>query len=166
MIHSVYSFIGLVVMTLVVGVPVTEASSPGQGASRVELILGKDHRANWPEIKQEFGEAGFTNVHVQFIRLGHPPMNIGLGPEVPAETAREAIRLALKYNDGIAILLPERLFPPRFITIASSNFDDTVEFPIDREALAQLQDPSLSTEEFHRLYRSLTTPRGDTTGKY
>lgn len=165
MIHVVSSFISLLAMTLVTGFSMAEGSSPGQGASRVELILAKEHRANLPGIKQEFGEAGFTNVHVQFVRLGHPPMNIGLGPEVPGETAREAIRLALKYNTGIAILLPERLFPPRFITIASSNFDDTVEFPIDRESLTQLQDPSLSTEEFHRLYRRLTTPLGETSGR-
>jgi hypothetical protein len=154
------------VATLMLGCSAAEASSAGQGASRVEVILGQEHRANLSGIKQEFGEAGFTNVHVQFIRLGHPPMNIGLGPEVPADTAREAIRLALKYNQDIVILLPERLFPPRFITIASSNFDDTVEFPIDRKSLAQLQDPSLSTEEFHRLYRQLTTPRGDSPGRY
>jgi hypothetical protein len=163
---STSSLIGSLAVTLVLGCSMADASSPGQGASRVEVILGQEHRANLPRIKQEFSDAGFTNVHVQFIRLGHPPMNIGLGPEVPADTAREAIRLALKYNQGIAILLPERLFPPRFITIASSNFDDTVEFPIDRESLFQLQDPSLSTEEFHRLYRRLTTPRVDSPGKY
>lgn len=71
---------------------------------------------------------------------------------MPADKAREVIRLALKYNLGVEILLPERLFPPRFVTIASSNFDDTVEHPIDRNSLAKLQDPSLTTEEFHRIY--------------
>ena len=129
------------VVTLILWYSTAAASSAGQGASRVEVILGPEHRANLSDIKQEFGEVGFTNVHVQFIRLGHPPMNLGLGPEVPADTAREAIRLALKYNQGIAILLPERLFPPRFITIASSNFDDTVEFPIDRESLGGVSSP-------------------------
>ncbi len=72
--------------------------------------------------------------------------------------------MALKYNLGVGILLPERLFPPRFVTIASSNYDDTVEYPIDHDALAKLQNPSLTTEEFHRLYRELTssaiTPKG------
>ncbi|MFO0731023.1 MAG: hypothetical protein U0361_08525 [Nitrospiraceae bacterium] len=62
-------------------------------------------------------------------------------------------------------LLPEHLFPPRFVTIASSNFDDTVEFPIDHASLEQLQDERLSTAEFHALYRRLTTPK-DAGGRY
>ena len=72
---------------------------------------------------------------------------------------REAIRLALKYNRGVTILLPAHLFPPHFITIASSNFDDAVEFRIDEEALRRLQDPSLATDQFHELYNQLTTPK-------
>ncbi|HEX5647274.1 MAG TPA: hypothetical protein VFX56_09915 [Nitrospira sp.] len=108
-------------------------------------------------LKEEFTQAGMANVHFQFAKRGQPPQNIGLGRDVPADKAREAIRLALKYNHGIGILLPERLFPPRFITIASSNYDDTVEYPIDRDALTKLQDPELTTEGFHRLYRELTS---------
>jgi hypothetical protein len=74
--------------------------------------------------------------------------------------------LALKYNLGVGILLPERLFPPRFVTIASSNYDDTVEFPIDQAALAQLQNQNLTTEEFHRLYRDLTSTPIEPKGRY
>jgi len=75
---------------------------------------------------------------------------------VPADQAREAIRLAVKYNLGVGILLPERLFPQRFVTIGSSNYDDTVESRIDQAALARLQNPALSTDAFHQLYRELT----------
>jgi hypothetical protein len=79
---------------------------------------------------------------------------------VPADKAREAMRLAVKYNLGIGILLPERLFPPRFVTIASSNFDDTVEYAVDQSSLTKLRDPSLTNDDFHRLYRELTsTPK-------
>lgn len=74
--------------------------------------------------------------------------------------------IALKYNLGVEILLPERLFPPRFVTIASSNFDDTVEHPIDRNSLAKLQDPSLTTEEFHRIYHQLTWPPKEIQRRY
>lgn len=116
-------------------------------------------------LTEEFGQAGLTNVHFQFARLGRPPQNIGLGRDVPADKAREAIRLALKYNLGVGILLPERLFPPRFVTIASSNYDDTVESRIDQAALAQLQNPALSTEEFHKLYRTFTGLK-ETLGQY
>ncbi|MGE3978345.1 MAG: hypothetical protein AB7F94_12240 [Nitrospira sp.] len=125
--------------------------------SRVEVVLAYRYRTREAELKQDFSQAGFANVHFQFARMGQPPQNIGLGREVTAEKAREAIRLALKYNLGVTILLPERLFPPRFITIASSNYDDTVEYSISQEALEKLRDPELSTEAFHLLYRDLTS---------
>ena len=134
--------------------------------SRVEVVLAYQYRTREAEIKKEFIQAGLTNVHFQYARMGQPPQNIGLGREVPADKAREAIRLALKYNLGVGILLPERLFPPRFITIASSNYDDTVEYPISSDTLEKLKDPTLSTEAFHQLYRDLTAGVIDPKGRY
>lgn len=128
-----------------------------QSISRVEVVVAAQYKDNLDSLKQEFVEAGLGNVHVQVARRGSPPANIGLGSQVPADKAREAIRLALKYNQAVLILLPERLFPPRFVTIASSNFDDTVEYPILNEDLVQLLDTSLTTEQFHELYRRLTS---------
>ncbi|HEU4686432.1 MAG TPA: hypothetical protein VFS39_18135 [Nitrospira sp.] len=138
----------------------------GAGASRVEVVLSVAHKERLASIKEEFARAGMPNVHIQFVRRGQPPQNLGLGRDVPAETAREAIRLALKYNLGIGVLLPERLFPPRFITIASSNFDDTVESSIDEAALSQLRQPELTTNEFHRLYRGFTSVPRALPGRY
>jgi hypothetical protein len=134
--------------------------------SRVEVVLASQYKNQVATLTEEFTQAGMTNVHFQFFRQGQPPQNIGLGRDVPADKAREAIRLALKYNLGVGILLPERLFPPRFVTIASSNYDDTVEFPIDQAALARLQDQTLTTEEFHHLYRDLTSSRVEPKGRY
>lgn len=134
--------------------------------SRVEVVLASQYKNQVATLTEEFSQAGMTNVHFQFVRQGQPPQNIGFGREVPADKAREAIRLALKYNLGVGILLPERLFPPRFVTIASSNYDDTVEYPIDQTALAQLQNENLTTEEFHRLYRDLTSSRMEPKGRY
>ena len=134
--------------------------------SRVEVVLANQYRGREAELKKEFAQAGLANVHFQFARMGQPPQNIGLGREVPADKAREAIRLAIKYNLGIGILLPERLFPPRFITIASSNYDDTVEYPINQDALGKLRDPALSTEAFHLLYRNLTSAPIDLKERY
>lgn len=125
-------------------------------AGRVEVVLAYENRSNVSEIKQDFAEAGLTNVHVQFMKAGRPPTNIGVGPQVTAERARAAIRLAKQYNRGITILLPERLFPDHYVTIASSSFDDTVEYVIGEEALRELENPSLTTEQFHELYRRLT----------
>ena len=161
--------IGLILVALVSEItPIasfgSETAKPE--VSRVEVVLANQYRGREKELKKEFAEAGLVNAHFQFARMGQPPQNIGLGREVPADKAREAIRLALKYNLGVTILLPERLFPARFITIASSNYDDTVEYPINQEVLEKLQDPELSTEAFHLLYRNLTSVTIDLKGRY
>ena len=139
------------------GIALSAEEASISAVGRVEVVLASQYRAREAEVRAEFAEAGLTNVHFQYARMGQPPQNLGLGREVPADKAREAIRLALKYNLGVNILLPERLFPPRFITIASSNYDDTVEYHIDHPALEKLQNPELTTEAFHQLYRELTS---------
>lgn len=158
------------ILTLAVGesaVPNVFADTVAPASvSRVEVVLAYPYRTREGEIKKEFIQAGFMNVHFQYARMGQPPQNIGLGRDVPADKAREAIRLAIKYNLGVGILLPERLFPPRFITIASSNYDDTVEYPINQETLEKLRNPESSTEAFHRLYRELTSAVIDPKGRY
>lgn len=141
-------------------------SSGTPSVSRVEIVVSAQYKDRLDVLTQEFVEAGLANVHVQVARRGSPPANIGLGAQVPADKAREAIRLALKYNHAVSILLPERLFPPRFVTIASSNFDDTVESPILSEDLTHLLDPSLTTEQFHELYRRLTSVPLKSAGRY
>lgn len=160
----------LMILTCLVGettVPSVQGENLSAPAvSRVEVVLAYPYRTREAEVKKDFVQAGLTNVHFQYARMGQPPQNIGMGREVPAEKAREAIRLALKYNLGVNILLPERLFPPRFITIASSNYDDTVEYSIDQATLAKLQDPALTTETFHRFYHELTSAVIDPKGRY
>ncbi len=153
-----FVLLGLTCLVGEVAVPMAFAESVSAApVSRVEVVLAYQYRTREAEIKKEFMQVGLTNVHFQYARMGQPPQNIGLGRDVPADKAREAIRLAIKYNLGVGILLPERLFPPRFITIASSNYDDTVEYHITQDTLLKLQDPALSTEAFHRLYRDLTS---------
>jgi hypothetical protein len=134
--------------------------------SRVEVVLASQYKKQVAVLTEEFVQAGMPNVHFQFFRQGQPPQNIGLGRDVPADKAREAIKLAVKYNLGVGILLPERLFPARFVTIASSNFDDTVEYPISKEDLTHLLDPSLTTEQFHDLYGQLTSVPLKPAGRY
>ena len=140
--------------------------APVPPVSRIEVVLASQYKSQVTALTEEFAQAGMPNVHFQFARHGQPPQNIGLGRAVPADKARDAIRLALKYNLGVGILLPERLFPPRFVTIASSNFDDTVEYPILKEDLVHLLDTSLTTEQFHELYRQLTSVPLKPAGRY
>jgi len=139
---------------------------PVAPVSRIEVVLAYHYKGQVSALTEEFAQAGMPNVHFQFARQGQPPQSIGMGRAVPADKAREAIKLAIKYNLGVGILLPERLFPPRFVTIASSNFDDTVEYPISKEDLAHLLDPSLTTEQFHDLYGQLTSVPLKPAGRY
>lgn len=147
-------------LAIVLGMPPTgfPAEQPEGDASsgRVEIVLANEHRKDLEEIRKEFAEAGLTNLHVQFMKVGKPPTNIGLGPSVTAERARAAIRMAKKYNRDITILLPERLFPDHYVAIASSSFDDSVEYPVGAEQLRELENPTLTTEQFHALYSRLT----------
>lgn len=152
----VSAIIGAAALTVLFGAGLTSAAEQGGPGGRVEVVLANEHRAHLNEIKQEFADAGLTNVHVQFMKAGQPPMNIGVGPQVTADRARAAIRMAKQYNRGITILLPERLFPAHYIAIASSSFDDTVEYLVTEEQLKELEDPSLTTEQFHDRYRRLT----------
>lgn len=73
------------------------------------------------------------------MKVGKQPTNIGLGPSVTAERARAAIRMAKKYNGNVTILLPERPFLDHYVAIASSSFDDTVEYPVSAEQLRELE---------------------------
>lgn len=135
---------------------VLPAADEAASVGRVEVVLANEHRARLNEIKEDFSAAGLANVHIQFMKAGRPPANIGLGPKVTVERAQAAIRMARKYNGGIAILLPERLFPDHYVAIASSGFDDTVEYSVGEEALKELENTELSTEQFHEVYRRLT----------
>jgi hypothetical protein len=105
----------------------------------VEAVLANEHRKGREQIKKEFAEEGLTNLHVQFMKVGKQPTNIGLGPSVTAERARAAIRMAKKYNGNVTILLPERPFLDHYVAIASSSFDDTVEYPVSAEQLRELE---------------------------
>ena len=59
--------------------------------SRVEVVLASQYKNQVATLTEEFAQAGMSNVHFQFFRQGQPPQNIGLGRDVPADKAREAI---------------------------------------------------------------------------
>lgn len=122
----------------------------------IELFLSPEQREAIPVIKREFEALSITRVRPQVFRLGNPPKNIAIGRDVPAPVGRLALRLAVDYNRGVEFLLPEYRYFPKHIVIGSSAFDDAAQVPIKPEDLQRLRDPSLSTDQFHELYRSLT----------
>jgi hypothetical protein len=122
----------------------------------VEIFLSPDQKKNLEMIKNELRAVSITRTTVQFFRLGHPPQNIAIGRNIPADVARLAIQLATTYNGGVKYLLPEYRLSPDYIAIGTSAFDESSQIPILPEDLERLTDPKLSTAEFHALYRSLT----------
>ena len=123
---------------------------------KVEMFLAKKWKKEGKAIKQKLRDASVKRVKIQYFRFGDPPSNIAIGKNIPADIARLAIEIALTYNKEIATILPEFRFFSHYIAIGSSAFDEQAEIPILPEDLEKLRDPSLSTEEFHAFYRSLT----------
>ncbi len=136
--------------------PVNENDRGGKSNIRVEIFLSPERKEEIDAVKKEFEALSIINVHAQAFRKGHPPQNIGFGKEIPAEVAREAIQLALKYNDGIQFFLPEKRLAAHYIGIGVSIFDEAFQIPASPEDLKRLSDPSLTDDQFHQLYRQLT----------
>lgn len=122
----------------------------------VEIFLAKQYKDQLSNIKKQFEAFSITRVRAQFFALGHPPQNIAIGKNVPASVARLAIQIAVTYNGGVRHLLPEERLSPDYIAIGTSMFDELFQIPISDEELEQLSDPSLTTEQFHALYRQIT----------
>jgi len=122
----------------------------------VEIFLAKERKPELEALRKEFAALSVTRVKVQFFRLGHPPQNLAVGPETPADVARLAIRMAKTYNDGVKYILAQYRFFPNHIAIGTSAFDEASQIPITPENVERLADPALTTEQFHALYQQLT----------
>jgi hypothetical protein len=121
----------------------------------VEISLSKDRKGDLDAIKQAFAKVGVTKVRAIVFQAGNPPTNVAIGRNVSAPIARLAITLAEQYNRGITLLLPEERLAPHYIGFGSSIFDELFQYPVTPEDVKRLADPSLSTDEFHALYRQL-----------
>ncbi len=122
----------------------------------VEIFLASRHKQELPKIKKEFEAFSITRVRAQYFPAGNPPQNIAVGRNVPAPVARLAIRLAIQYNLKIKFLLPEERLAPDYVAIGTSILDELFQIPVEPQDIERLSDPSLSTPEFHVLYRHLT----------
>lgn len=122
----------------------------------VEIYLSPERKGEVDAIKKEFQALSITKVRPQVFRKGNPPQNIGFGREIPADVAREAIRLATTYNNGIQYFLPEKRLAPNYIGIGVSIFDEAFQIPVGPDDLKRLTDPTLTTAQFHEIYHKLT----------
>jgi len=130
-------------------------SGPDPADILVEIFLAADQKPNLETIKKEFASFRIVKVRAKFFTLGHPPENIAIGRHVSAPVARLAIRLARTYNGGVTLLLPGKRLAADYLAIGTSIFDESFQVPISPDELERLADPSLTTEQFHELYRQL-----------
>lgn len=133
---------------------------------KVELFLMKERKKDGKFIKELFRDQKINRVMIQYFRAGNPPKNLVLGRRIPAEVGRMMIELAIHYNNGITHLLPEFRFYDHYTAFGNSSFDIQAQIPISSEDLEKLRDPSLSDEEFHALFRSLTGEDEGVVGAY
>lgn len=134
-------------------------SAKGAEARRdilVEIFLAPERKNDADAVKKEFEALSITKVRPQIFRKGHPPQNIGFGKDIPADVAREAIRLAKIYNDGIQFFVPEKRVAAHYIGIGVSILDEAFLIPASPEDLKRLSDPALTDDQFHAIYRQLT----------
>lgn len=136
--------------------PVNEKDRVGKSKIRVEIFLSPERKGEIDAVKKEFEALSITNVHPQVFRKGDPPQNIGFGRDIPADVAREAIRMATTYNRGIQFFLPEKRLAPHYIGIGVSIFDEAFQVPAAPDDLKRLSDPSLTDAQFHQIYQELT----------
>ena len=132
------------------------ASDEKPSRVRIEVFLARGQKEQAKAIRQEFEKISLDNVHFKFFRAGRPPANISIGGEIEASTARLSIELSIKHAQGIKFLVPEPLLPATWIGIGSSAFDERNQIPVTVDDVEKLRDPSLTTEQFHELYRKLS----------
>ncbi len=123
---------------------------------KIELFLMKERKKDDKFLKGFFAEQKIKRVMIQYFRAGNPPKNIVLGKRIPADVGRMMIELAIHYNNGVTHLVPEFRFYDHYAAFGNSSFDIQAQIPITPEDLDKLRDESLSDEEFHVLFRSLT----------
>ncbi|QPJ60373.1 MAG: hypothetical protein G3M70_00080 [Candidatus Nitronauta litoralis] len=126
----------------------------------IEMWLAHKQKKHNKEIRQFLKDRPVKVLRrtIQYWRPkgGHPPQNIAIGNGISAEDARWLIDLAIERNDGITMLVVQRLNPPNYAAVGTSAWDEKSLIPITPEELESLRDPSLNTAQFHQLYIKLT----------
>ncbi len=138
------------------GVATADDSHLVPSTLRVEIWLPVERRADEAAIRSRLASHGVDRIVIQYLKGAKSPANLGVGRKVTVDFARMLIGLAETYGSGIRFLLPEHRFFGSYGTFGSSAYDESVNIPVTPEAVQQLKDPKLSTDEFHHLYRSLT----------
>ena len=126
----------------------------------VEIVLSQKWKGQIEEVKRSFTSGTEAiKIRVKFFPFLEPPTNIGVGKCVTAESARLAIRAAIKYSGNVDRLILQDILPHHWIKIGSTDLPELTWIPISPNDLARLTDPVLTTDQFQDLYRQLATQK-------
>jgi hypothetical protein len=126
----------------------------------VEITLSQKWKGHVDEVREALtSEPNPLKARIRIFPFLDPPTNIGIGKCVSAEEARRAIREAIRYNRGIDRLIIQDIMPHHWVKIGATDVAELAWIPIDPNALTELTDPALSTEQFQALYRRLAVQK-------
>ncbi len=124
---------------------------------KLEAWLSKRYRADFGYLRREFAAMGDTEVIIWEYPAENPSGAVAIGSCVPAFIGRYALQKALAYTKGVKSLVHQGFVHSHWMGIGTSLFSDWAQQPITRTQLNLLLSASLSTKEFHALYREFTT---------
>ncbi|MFQ5451676.1 MAG: hypothetical protein ACE5E9_13695 [Nitrospinaceae bacterium] len=134
----------------------TECGSFDKKSIKVEGWISKKFRKQKKAVSREFAEMGHTRVVLRVFPMGDTAKVVAIGRCVPAPLAQHLLRMALKYTGGVEDLVNQAFISPHWFGVGTTLFDEPSQQKVTGEQVRQLLDPSLSTEEFHALYRKLS----------
>lgn len=124
---------------------------------KVEGYIAKKFKKNRKAIYKEFAEMGSTRVALRPFPMGDKTAKvIAIGRCVPAYIARHVMQTLIKYTSGVESLVHQSFISSHWFGVAVTMFDEPSQQKVSPEQVQQLLDPSLSTEEFHALYREFS----------
>lgn len=125
---------------------------------KVEGYISKEFKKDQKAIFKEFEEGGNTRVDLRVFPMGETAKVVAVGRCVPAPVARHVLAKALKYTGGIGALVQQQFVSPYWLGVGATIFDEPSQHKVTEEQVRQLLNESLSSEEFHVLYRKLSVP--------
>lgn len=120
---------------------------------KIEAWISKKFKRDKRAIKKEMGDMEHVKVRLRVYPMTHPAKIIAIGGCVPVNIAQHALRQAMKYTAGVEALIPQKIIFPHWIGIGTMNFDEYSQQLVSEDQVKALMSPSLTTEEFHGLYK-------------
>lgn len=126
---------------------------------KVEGYISKKFKKQRKEINKEFAEMGYTRVALKVYPMGETSKVLAIGRCVPAYIARHIIQKSRQYSTGVQYLVQQQFLYSHWFGVGATIFDEPSQGEVTKEQVDELLNPDFSDEQFHQLYRKLSTPK-------